>query len=108
MSQLVSTTAKVIYKDEEGNILLEGFLLDLAHLIGFATLEAKRHNPEMSHIELAKLQATAINKEFNSTLTWGQTVELANHVRQELEELKKKKSSQEQELPQPLDSTLGS
>lgn len=97
MSELISTSAKVIYREEDGTILLEGNLIDIAHLIGFVTLEARKRNPEMSMIDVAKAQVAAVNKEFNSTLSWGQMVDLATHIRNEMEELKKKNCSQEQE-----------
>ena len=101
----ITSTSIFRYVNEDGEVLLEAPLVDLSHFIGLSMLSLKSEQPNISAIDLAKNQVIQVNAEFGSQLTWGQYVDLASAVQQQMLELKKKNCSPKPASPELTAST---
>lgn len=91
--ELTTLTEVIRLKNEDGETLLEAPLMELHHFCVLTMIEIQENVGEQSYVAIAKLQAAAINKEYQANIAWHHVVQITEYVNQRVEELKKKNSS---------------
>lgn len=85
MAEIKLSNEKVKVTDTDNNVLLDANVLDLYYLISIAQ-ENLEDAPTRTRLQVA---ADAVNKEYGTSFTWSQILEILQDVTEIIEDLKK-------------------
>lgn len=88
MSSIKLITDNYKFEDNEGNVILEAPLMDVYCLISLAAEEQQDSRKEKM-VRAAK----ALNDEYGTSFTWGETLILLNSIDEEIQVAKKNSKS---------------